>query len=660
MYGHSLQQKLKFHWPFALCWGSLQRKAKDQVNMAVLQSETDCYDIIEILGKGTFGEVAKSWKRSSREMVAIKILKNDVCRSRIIKNELKLLKAMKGVDSEESHIVEFYEYFHDDVKFYLVFELLEQNLFEYQKENNFAPLPIRHIRTVTTQVLKALSKLKELSIIHADLKPENIMIVDQAKYPFRVKVIDFGSASIFSEVRYVKEPYIQSRFYRSPEILLGLPFCEKVDMWSLGCVMGELQLGWPLYPGNNEYDQIRYICETQGMPKMQLLNAASKTSSFFKRNTQSQVANQWQLKTSGEYQAETNVKSLERRKYILKSLDQIESVNVNKSVFPDCEVLAEYYDLKNMVELIKRMLTWDSHERINPNAAMKHPFISMQQLKMNYELTKYYEMSLQCIHASIKKDHGILGDNIYYTMLEERYYDEADDYYKDGNTHSISCLSTVQRTIDQMDDLRIDEPKMEGNMNMWTEGSGMSTFQASTSVEASSICQDHACLHLPAYQASRLRLDHRREPILSYYGSRYGSKHRKAPHHTKSDVTFGNLIMLGQQSPGDAISWEDEENTGRHSITSPAEEPGVSEEQMRFKKTNVSPTVENSQMESSSEQAGTTEWMSTEQWLHKEELLHEQTWSMEKKRDNTHVNKADLLISKSRVQQQLLHITNQR
>uniref|UniRef100_A0A670ZRP4 Homeodomain interacting protein kinase 4 n=1 Tax=Pseudonaja textilis TaxID=8673 RepID=A0A670ZRP4_PSETE len=153
-----------------------------------LSSRSDFYDVFEILGKGTFGEVVKSWKRSTGEMVAIKILKNDSYRSRIIKNELKLLQTMS--------------------------------------EHNFSSL-----------------------------------------YPFRVKVIDFGSASIFNEVRYVKEPYIQSRFYRAPEILLGLPFCEKLDMWSLGCVMAELHLGWPLYPGNNEYDQIRYICETQGMPR---------------------------------------------------------------------------------------------------------------------------------------------------------------------------------------------------------------------------------------------------------------------------------------------------------------------------------------------------------------------------------------------------------
>lgn len=73
---------------------------------------------------------------------------------------------------------------------------------------------------------------------------------------FRVKVIDFGSASHVSKT--VCNTYLQSRYYRAPEIILGLPFCEAIDMWSLGCVVAELFLGWPLYPGSSEYDQIRY------------------------------------------------------------------------------------------------------------------------------------------------------------------------------------------------------------------------------------------------------------------------------------------------------------------------------------------------------------------------------------------------------------------
>jgi len=85
---------------------------------------------------------------------------------------------------------------------------------------------------------------------------------------------------------------------RAPEILLGLPFCEAIDMWSLGCVIAELFLGWPLYPGSSEYDQIRYISQTQGLPSEHMLNSATKTTRFFNRqNTESNYPF-WRLKVS--------------------------------------------------------------------------------------------------------------------------------------------------------------------------------------------------------------------------------------------------------------------------------------------------------------------------------------------------------------------------
>ena len=80
------------------------------------------------------------------------------------------------------------------------------------------------------------------------------MLLDPVRQPYRVKVIDFGSASHVSKA--VCNTYLQSRYYRAPEIILGLPFCEAIDMWSLGCVVAELFLGWPLYPGSSEYDQV--------------------------------------------------------------------------------------------------------------------------------------------------------------------------------------------------------------------------------------------------------------------------------------------------------------------------------------------------------------------------------------------------------------------
>uniref|UniRef100_A0A8D2P4E5 Homeodomain interacting protein kinase 4 n=1 Tax=Zosterops lateralis melanops TaxID=1220523 RepID=A0A8D2P4E5_ZOSLA len=278
--------------------------------MVTLVVGAECYDIMAMVGKGTFGQVIQGHCRSTGDMVAIKILKNCDHNGQIVKNELRLLQALREGNTKDSHIVHFLESFSDTVWTYLVFELLQQNLFDFQKQNNFSPLPVRHIRTIAAQVLVALVKLKELSIIHADLKPENIMLVDHARYPFRIKLVDFGSAILLPEVCHVQEPYIQTRFYRAPEILLGLPFCEKVDIWSLGCVMAELHLGWPLYPGNDEYDQVCYICSTLGLPRLAMVN------------------------------------------------------------------------------LLKRMLTWDSHERITPSAALCHPFISMQEVKANNSLHK--------------------------------------------------------------------------------------------------------------------------------------------------------------------------------------------------------------------------------------------------------------------------------
>ena len=87
-------------------------------------------------------------------------------------------------------------------------------------------------------------------------------------------------------------------FVRAPEILLGLPYCEAIDMWSLGCVIAELFLGWPLYPGSSEYDQIRYISQTQGLPSEYMLNAATKTKRFFVREVCETHYPFWRLKVS--------------------------------------------------------------------------------------------------------------------------------------------------------------------------------------------------------------------------------------------------------------------------------------------------------------------------------------------------------------------------
>ncbi|KAK3570257.1 hypothetical protein QTP86_017115 [Hemibagrus guttatus] len=367
--------------------------------MPVIYSKTEAYHFLDMLGKGTFGKVLKCKRQSDGEMVAVKILSYDAIGSQMIKNELKLIATMLQSNLMESHIVHFFEAFCDPTQHYLVFEMLEKNLYKLQMENGFRPLPVRNIRTITCQMLTALAKLRELAIIHADVKLENIMIVNQQRFPFRVKLIDFGSSSIFSEVRFVKEPYIQSRFYRAPEILLGLPFCEKVDMWSLGCVMAELYLGWPLYPGENELEQVRYICETQGLPHSHLLNMATKTNLFFQLAKDQHGALAWELRPSVQGpDGEIN----ECHKYIFSSLDQLCNINITKDnkTFCNQDEAAEITDCQHMVELIKRMLAFISHQRINPAAALRHSFITLTHLD-SPDTQSYYDLSLQELQKAL-------------------------------------------------------------------------------------------------------------------------------------------------------------------------------------------------------------------------------------------------------------------
>ncbi|XP_063083818.1 homeodomain-interacting protein kinase 3 isoform X3 [Cavia porcellus] len=361
--------------------GSKQNCTTGEGDYQLVQHEVLCslkntYEVLDFLGRGTFGQVVKCWKRGTNEIVAIKILKNHPSYARQGQIEVSILARLSTENADEYNFVRAYECFQHRNHTCLVFEMLEQNLYDFLKQNKFSPLPLKVIRPILQQVATALKKLKSLGLIHADLKPENIMLVDPVRQPYRVKVIDFGSASHVSKT--VCSTYLQSRYYRAPEIILGLPFCEAIDMWSLGCVIAELFLGWPLYPGALEYDQIRYISQTQGLPGEQLLNVGTKSTRFFCRETDMSHSG-WRLKTLEEHEAETGMKSKEARKYIFNSLDDIAHVNTVMDL-EGSDLLAEKADRREFVSLLKKMLLIDADLRITPVETLNHPFVNMKHL----------------------------------------------------------------------------------------------------------------------------------------------------------------------------------------------------------------------------------------------------------------------------------------
>jgi dual specificity tyrosine-phosphorylation-regulated kinase 2/3/4 len=112
------------------------------------------------------------------------------------------------------------------------------------------------------QILQSLSFLNNLNIIHSDIKPENILLKHDNRSG--IKVIDFGSSCRGDETVY---EYVQSRYYRAPEVILDRKYGVEVDMWSFGCVIAELYTGLPLFPGRDEREMVAMFVETLGEPQ---------------------------------------------------------------------------------------------------------------------------------------------------------------------------------------------------------------------------------------------------------------------------------------------------------------------------------------------------------------------------------------------------------
>jgi len=186
------------------------------------------------------------------------------------------------------------------------------NLYELIKQNQFRGLSTTLVRVFAQQLLNGLSLLNKARLIHCDLKPENILLKN-LESPI-IKIIDFGSACDERQTVYT---YIQSRFYRSPEVLLGLPYSSAIDMWSLGCIVVELFLGLPLFPGSSEYNQVSRIVEMLGNPPNWMLEMGKQSGEFFEKrhDVDDYGRRTYHLKSMEQYSREHGTKEQPSKKY---------------------------------------------------------------------------------------------------------------------------------------------------------------------------------------------------------------------------------------------------------------------------------------------------------------------------------------------------------
>ena len=313
------------------------------------------YELLCSLGKGSYGEAIKCYDHKTNEYVCIKIIKSHSKFYHQAIIEVNILEYISSHDTNsETNCVRFYTHFTFRNHICLVFELLDVNLYEYLKLNDYNGFNIKRIRSYTIEILFALLFLRKHKIIHCDLKPENILLLKNNKN--NVKVIDFGSSCFDKEKLYF---YIQSRFYRAPEIILELEYSMQIDMWSLGCILCELYTGQPIFPGEDERDQLNYIMEYLDVPPTEYINASRKRRVFFDNNNIP-----LKVQNSQGHIAVPNTKSLNNT---LKGSGQ------------------------HFIDFIKECLKWNPNERITPENALMHKFIISD---MNYETLYQHKIKI--------------------------------------------------------------------------------------------------------------------------------------------------------------------------------------------------------------------------------------------------------------------------
>ncbi|KAM3074566.1 serine/threonine protein kinase, CMGC, dual-specificity [Clarireedia jacksonii] len=301
------------------------------------------YEIIDVLGKGSFGQVVRCIDHKTGVLVAIKIIRNKKRFHQQALVEVNILQKLREWDPKNKHsMVNFVQSFYFRGHLCISTELLDMNLYELIKSNAFRGFSLKIVRRFTKQMLSSLLLLKSKKVIHCDLKPENVLLA----HPLHseIKVIDFGSSCFEHEKVYT---YIQSRFYRSPEVILGMTYGLPIDMWSLGCILAELYTGVPIFPGENEQEQLACIMEVFGPPEKHLIEKSTRRKLFFDSLGKPRLT----VSSKGR-----------RRRPSSKSLQQVLKC-----------------DDEAFLDFLARCLRWDPDRRMKPDEAVRHEFISGQK-----------------------------------------------------------------------------------------------------------------------------------------------------------------------------------------------------------------------------------------------------------------------------------------
>ena len=334
------------------------------------------YTVVKVIGEGGYGIVYKCIKKSTGETVAIKKYKEKNCQSlrKVLRREIDILKKIK-----HENIIELKESFFHEEQFYLVFEYANKNLLEILEESSNGLNP-EIIKSYIYQMCEAVSYLHKNKIIHRDIKPENFLVNENNK----IKLCDFDLARKINSkiendeketINNITEPltdYVATRWYRAPELLLSCGnYGPEIDFWGIGCIMGELADGNPVFPGESIFEQLEIMIKLLG-------NLPDNLVEMYKNNKNYNIK---------EMLTVTEPETLEKK-------------------------YNNFYD-EDAIDFLKNILQLDPNKRLNSENVFKHKYLAqIFKEKLKTKLLARKKISASLLPEKLKIANTLLIDTL--------------------------------------------------------------------------------------------------------------------------------------------------------------------------------------------------------------------------------------------------------